>query len=296
MGTGGRLGDGGIEDPDIRPDSIDDPDIRPDSVDNPEIRPESIDDPDIRPESVDDPNIRPEQIDDPEIRPESVDNPDIRPPMIDNPDLAPQPMSGGLPVIPIVIGIGVVVVAIAAFSILGGGAPAATNAPGSTTGSGVTNPPSATAAATQPGASAAGPGAPAAEMANLTVDGAAVSGSWTVEGGADLSPTSELIAGVWTGVVTDPSGTFGDFVTISLSGTIVEGTQSTSAAGIVLGIAIRRDNADGSNQFDHVFTSKGGECQVTMRRTGSGVSGTFACTGITDLQGNAVDAQGSFAT
>ena len=266
MGSGGRLGGGDIGDSEIRPDSIDNPDIRPDSIDNPDIRPDS------------------------------VGNPDIRPPTVDNPDLAPQPMSGGLPVIPIAIGICVVVVAIAAFSMFSGGGPAASAAPGSSTGVGTTNAPNSPGAASQPPASAAGPGEPVAETANLTVNGAAVSGSWTLDGGADLSPTSELIAGVWTGVITDPSGAYGDFVTLSMSGTIVEGTQSTAAAGLVLGISIRRDNADGSNQFDHVFTSQGGECQVTMARTGSGVSGTFVCTGITSLEGNAVDAQGSFAT
>ena len=276
MGSDGRLGDGGI--------------------DNPDIRPESIDNPDIRPESIDNPDIRPDQVDDPNIRPESVDNPDIRPPLVDKPDLAPQPMSGGLPVIPIVVVVGVVVLAGAAFSLLGGGSPPPTSAPAATAGPGSATAPNATSETSVPAATAAGPGAPAPETANLTVSGSALSGSWTVEGGADLSPTSELIAAAWSDVVTDAAGTFGDLVTISVNGTIVEGTQSTSAAGIVLGFAIRRDNADGSNEFDHVFTSKGGECQVTMQRTGSGVSGTFACTGITDLQGNSVDAQGSFAT
>ena len=294
MASGGRLGDGGIDDPKIRPG-----DTR--SIDNPDIRPETVDNPDLRPETVGNPDIRPESVGNPDIRPGSVGNPDIRPPMIDNPEIAPQPMSGGLPVIPIAIGIGAVVIAIAAFSMLGGGGPAATiapgaTAPGATAASGASIPPTATGAATQPAASAAGPGAPVAETANLVVTGSALSGSWTVEGGANLSPTSELIAGVWTGVLTDPGGSFGDFVTVSMSGTIVEGTQATSEAGLVLGFAIRRDNADGSNQFDHVFTSRGGECRVTMARTSTSVSGTFACTGIKDLGGNAVDAQGSFAT
>ena len=292
MTDGRQLGDGGIEDPEIRPEAVDDPNIRP----------ESVDDPDIRPDSVDNPDIRPESIDNPDIRPGSVDNPDLRPPTIDNPDIAPQPMSGGLPVIPIAVGIGVVVLAIAAFSMLGGGGPAAsgvpgtTVAPGTSAAQGATTPPNATGAATQPAATAAGPGAPVEETANLVVTGSAVSGSWEIEGGADISPTSELITAVWTGILTDPSGTFGDFVTLSMSGTIVEGTQATSAAGIVLGFAISRDNADGTSQFNHVFTSKDGECQVTMQRTGSGVSGTFTCTGIKDEQGNAVDATGSFAT
>ena len=99
MGTSGRLGEpDGIDNPDIRDPGIEDPEIR-EGVDNPEIRDRGVDNPDIRDGGVDDPNIR-----------QSIDNPEIRV-GVDNPDLMPAapPMGGGLPLIPIAIGIGVVV-------------------------------------------------------------------------------------------------------------------------------------------------------------------------------------------
>ena len=265
MTSGGRLtGDGGI--------------------DNPEIRDGGVNDPDIRDGGIQDPDTR-----------VGIDNPDIRT-GLDNPGLMPaaQPMSGGLPIIPIVVGLGVIVVAVAAFSFLGGG-----GAPGSTTnatvGPGVTSGPGSTTDAGATTGSGAGPAAEA--TANLVVTGAEVSGSWTLDASSgDVSPTDTLIAGVWVETADNVAEGYGDLITVSMGGTIVEGTQPTSEAGLGLGFTINRIDAAGNDLSNHVFSSKAGECQVTMARTATGVSGTFTCASITDADGHTVSASGTFAT
>jgi hypothetical protein len=301
MGTSGRLGGDDIDNPDIRDGSIDNPDIRDPTVGNPDIR-TGVDNPDIRDPTVGNPDIR-----------TGVDNPDIRDASVDNPDLAPQSnvsaghvrppsppapggvaMSGGLPLVPMAIVGGLVVVAIAAFSFLGGG-----GAPGSTTGAtvgpGVTSGLGSTTGAGATTGTGAGPAAE--ETANLVVTGADVSGSWTLDASSgDLSPTATLIAGVWVETVDNVAEGYGDLVTLSLGGTIVEGTQATSEAGLGLGFTINRIDASGNDLFNHVFSSKAGECHVTMERTATGVSGTFNCASITDADGHTVSASGSFAT
>ena len=117
-----------------------------------------------------------------------------------------------------------------------------------------------------------------------------------LEDGTDLSPADELIAAVWTVVETDPSGTFADLVSLSMSGPLFEGTERTSQSGIGLGFAVSRDTDQGTTAFSHDFSSRSGECEVTMYPTSTGVAGTFACDGIADADGRIFNARGSFAT
>jgi hypothetical protein len=229
--------------------------------------------------------VGPDSIDNPDIRPDSIDNLDVRPDSTQGiiVDFRPEPGGDSGIIInwrpwllPIVL-VGGTVIAIGAFSFLGqpAASPAATGVPEATQ---------------QPG------GVSAADTANLVVSGAAVNGSWTLKGGADVSATTEIMAAVWSEVSTDPSGDFVDFVTLSLSGPTEPGTVETSAAGLVLGLSIMRANADGSEQYTHVFASRGGECQVTLERTAAGVAGTFDCEAVRDADGHSADVRGSFAT
>ena len=269
-------GDSGIQDPDTRPEvnsSIGNPDLRPD-VDS------TIDNADIRPGD----DVALHEVDDRPIERTSIA------------EEALQPMSGGPPVVPIAIVAGLVVVAIAAFSFLGGGSPSVTGSPAGAIGAGAVSTAGPTSGAIPPRATQAGGVGPAApETANLVVTGADVAGTWTLDGGADVSPTSTLIAAVWA--VTESDGaTFADLITLTITGRIADGTQTTSQEGLGLGISISRSDAAGADVFNHVFASQAGECQVTMARTAEGLTGTFTCTGITDADGHTADASGSFAT
>jgi hypothetical protein len=184
-------------------------------------------------------------------------------------------------------------------SLVACGSPPATGAPAGTSGPGGTSGPAATAAtgATAGPAATAGNGGAAEGTANLVVTGSDVSGSWTLDGNSgDVSPTDTLIAAVWTETVSNVAESYGELITISMGGTIVEGTQATSQSGLGLGFVISRFDAAGNDIFSHVFSSRAGECQVTMARTSTGVSGTFTCASIVDADGHTVSATGSFAT
>jgi hypothetical protein len=309
MTSGGRLGDEGIEDPQIRPDGVDDPNIRTDEVGNPDIRPEGIDNPDIRPDQVDNPDIRPEGVDNPEIRPEGVDNPDIRPDHVDNPDLrsgvdnpeiAPQPMSGGIPILPIAIIGGLVVLAIAAFSLLGGGGatpPAGESTPGATTGAGTSSQPGASGGVVSPTLAPVGSGAASGSeeaVATVVLRGGFEDSYMELEGD-DVSPTTTILAAVWVDARANASDGTGDLATVSIAGPVFSGTQTTSEAGITVSVSVSRADATGSELFFHLWTSKAGECQVTMA-AGSAITGTFTCASLTSQDGVTVSVEGTYST
>lgn len=188
---------------------------------------------------------------------------------------------------------------IALFVLLGqGGSPTATQVPGGQPTGG--QPTVLSTAAGQPtGGGVASPGTAAESTATLDITSGleGVGSPWTLDGiSGDVSPTATLIAAVWTETVDNVAEGYGDLITISMGGTIVEGTQATSEAGLGMGFAINRIDAAGNDLFNHVFSSKAGECQVTMARSATGVSGMFTCTGIKDTDGHTVNATGTFAT
>jgi hypothetical protein len=92
-----------------------------------------------------------------------------------------------------------------------------------------------------------------------------------------VSPTPTLIAAIWT----DPQ-----INTLTVSGEVANGTRKSStllALGWVVG--------------ETVFTSKSGECDVTMEVKPESISGTFTCSGVKSADGSqTVNATGSFET
>jgi hypothetical protein len=273
---------GGIDDPNLRQ-GIDDPELRS-GVDDPDIR-QGIDDPELR-TGIDDPDIR-QGIDDPNIR-QGIDNPEIQP-------IQAPTVSGMSLTTPRLLGIGAigaVVVAVGAIVIFNPfGAPGSSAGPGTTAGPGATK-----GAGGTPAAAGASLGAAKDGTANLVVSGG-YEGSWTLDSNsADVSPTATIIAGVWVKTIDNVPAGYGDLITLTVSGPIGTGTVSTSQAGVVLSFTITRSDTKGVDLFSHQFVSKAGECQVSMARGATGVTGTFNCASLTSDTGKTVKASGSFAT
>ena len=101
---------------------------------------------------------------------------------------------------------------------------------------------------------------------------------------------------MWTETISNVAAGHADVITITIGGPVFTGTRATSDPGIIVVFTVSRTDAAGKDLFFHVFTSKAGECSVTMQQTSSGVSGTFDCAAITDEDGHTVQARGSFAT
>lgn len=109
----------------------------------------------------------------------------------------------------------------------------------------------------------------------------------------DVSPTDKLIAAIWTETV--DSATFGDLIVFSIGGPVIDGQQSTADPGITLGIGWSRDGQGGTTIFEHHFSSRDGECTVTMGPFGdAGVGGSFSCPSLTDQDGHTVKVAGTF--
>ena len=93
----------------------------------------------------------------------------------------------------------------------------------------------------------------------------------------NVSPTATLIAAVWT----DPQ-----INTMTISGEVANGTRKTSTL-LAIGWVIGEDVVS--------FTSKSGECDVTMEVKPDAISGTFTCSGVKSADGSqTVNATGSF--
>jgi hypothetical protein len=118
--------------------------------------------------------------------------------------------------------------------------------------------------------------------------------SCTLDGpSGDVSPTNELIAAVWTETV--DSDTFGDLIVFSIGGPVIDGQEATADPGITLGISWSRVDANGADIFDHTFSSRDGECTVTMGPLGdAGVGGSFSCPNLMDEDGHTVKVAGTF--
>jgi hypothetical protein len=147
------------------------------------------------------------------------------------------------------------------------------------------------------GTAGSGSGAPAgAASATLELTGPPdVTGSWTLDGiSGDISPTSSIVAAIWTKTIDNVAAGYGDLVSISLGGPVQAGTRATSADGLTLGFGIQRTTGQ-SDVFDHQWSSRGGECQVTMV-IGADISGSFVCASITSADGVTVKASGTFRT
>jgi hypothetical protein len=299
MTSGDRLGDGNIGDPNIRDGGIQDPDIRDGGIEDPNIRDGGVQDPNLRDGGITDPNQR--TISDPDIRPgedvaihdvneRTVGDPDIRDGGIGDPDLAPQPMSGGIPIIPIAIIGGLLVVAIAAFSFLSGGAPSATSRPGGSAAAGAT-----TGAGANPTSKPASSGITSGSgnpQATLELSGGLIA-NYTLDGpSANVSPTAPLIAAIWTETVDNVAEGYGELITVTLAGPVFSGTRGTNNE-TVLSFTVSRIDASGNDIFQHQWVSKAGECQVTMS-TGTAISGTFECATITSGDGITVTARGTY--
>ena len=159
---------------------------------------------------------------------------------------------------------------------------------------------------------------PGEASATLTTTGAPadandVNGSWDFDDGDDVSPTSALVAAVWTTtleVAPIDNVRAGDFVTISMGGPVADGAFPTSK-DFSFGFDISRDREDGQSVHSFHVSSREGECQITMDVADVGLTGTFECSGVTgayttytyDAAGNAsetvtpitVDAEGTFS-
>jgi hypothetical protein len=237
-----RLGsDGGIEDRNIRQ-GIDDPNLRDGGIDDPELR-TAVDDPDLR---------------------QGIDNPDLSP--------APQAMSGGIPIIPIAIVGGALVVAIAAFSLL---------KPGGGTG---------------PGGAGVVAGQAKATL-KITSGPPELIGEWQLDGGTGTDITgATLLATTWVGVKTGSD--VQDLSTIAIGGTIAGGSRPTSKEDLSLGFGVIRDGASGE-VFNYQLSSRDGTCQITMNPSGAGMTGSFTCTGITGTNASGatvtVNGEGTFS-
>jgi len=158
--------------------------------------------------------------------------------------------------------------------------------------------PTSTAPVAGQGGCAGEPGDGAVATIKLTGD---LDFTCTLEGpSGDVSPTDSLIAAVWTETVDDPNLQYGDLITVVVGGPVFDGTQSTAADGIAISFGWGRISAkpDASGNpvdiFDHLFSSKDGECSVAMQATATGVTGTFDCPAITDGDGHTVKAIGTF--
>lgn len=125
-------------------------------------------------------------------------------------------------------------------------------------------------------------------------------GSWILDGvSGDVSPTSSLLAAVWTETVDNVEAGYGDLIVVSMGGPIAAGTQATSA-DLKLNFSLSRMDASGGEVFDYVFTSEAGECRVTMAPGGETLTGSFTCSGVPGsnaVDGSVVstDATGTFA-
>ena len=144
-------------------------------------------------------------------------------------------------------------------------------------------------------------------------DASDVNGSWAFDDGDDVSPTSALVAAVWTTTLeVAPIGNVrtGDFVTISMGGPVADGTFPTSK-DFSFGFDISRDREDGQRVYSFHVGSRAGECQITMDVADVGLTGTFECPAVTgdystftyDAAGNesetitpmTLDAEGTFS-
>ena len=164
----------------------------------------------------------------------------------------------------------------------GGNQPGASSGASTGAGSGASTGPDATSPSSD-------------ELATLRLSGG-MTESYALDGiSGDVSPTSTIIAAIWTETIDNVAAGYGDLITVSLGGPVFDGTQRTSAQGIVLSFGVSRMDAGGNDLFDHQWTSKAGECSVTMS-TGAEITGSFECAGLTSQDGTTVDAEGTFGT
>ena len=175
---------------------------------------------------------------------------------------------------------------IAAVAVLlaGCGGTQPSSGPGATGGRAATNGPAATSA---------GPGGLEDETATLRITGGGLDGEFVLDSSSgNLVPGAPVMAAIWVDAVDNVAAGYGDLITVSLSGAVAAGTRPTST-DLVLTFAISRMDATGADLFNHLFTSKDGECTVTME-LGAAVTGSFACASITSDDGVTVQAMGAF--
>jgi hypothetical protein len=163
------------------------------------------------------------------------------------------------------VGVGAVVVVLAAVVMLGGiGSNAGTATPSATPGS----------------SAGGGAGGPVAE-AKLVLTGG-LSQTFNFSGlTGEGSATATRLGATWTDASLN---------TLTLTGPVSQGTRATSAS-LELSWVISIDGTPVT------FTSKAGECSVGMSIRQSSVSGSFACTKITSVDGTyTVGATGTYRT
>jgi hypothetical protein len=261
-----------------------------------------MDDPDIRPgdtQGIQDENER-TGIDDPEIRPgETQGIHDVNERSgIDDPNLRSAVTSGGGFKLSFAnlaaLGVVGVVVVVGAFMIL---KPGGSAGPSGSAGPGVTQP-GATAAGGGPSSGTGVVAGQAKATLKITSGPAELIGEWALDGsvGTDITGAT-LLATTWAGTT---AGTdYEDLASIAMGGTIASGTRATSGEDLSLGFNVNRNNASGE-VFNYQLSSRDGTCQITMSPGGSGLTGSFTCTGVkgvnaTSGQSVTVNAEGTFS-
>lgn len=142
-----------------------------------------------------------------------------------------------------------------------------------------------------------GPSGPAApHAAQISVTGGGIDFDGPAEINAEISPTATLIAAVWTSVIENVSAGYADQVVLTITGPVISGSEATSEARIVVGVSVSRVDASGNDVFSHVFTSKDGECSVTMSKGASAITGSVTCSSLGDADGHTAKITAQWST